>query len=233
MIECIIIDDEPHAVKLLEDYVSKADDLLLIKSFTNAIEAFHFLNQHTIDLVFLDIQMPEITGIQLLKLLHAHCNVVFTTAYEHYALKGYEMDVIDYLLKPISIERFLQCIEKCKKRLKSTKIPNTKTKDNPQNLFIKSGHRTVRVAIESIQFLEAQSDYVAIVTDGEKIMTLENLRYFEQILPKDLFVRTHRSFIVGIKKIDYIERKRIIINKAYIPISKSYEAAFWKMVEKP
>ncbi len=229
MIRCLVIDDEPHAVQLLADYLQKSPDTTLVETFTNPIKAFHFLQKDPVELLFLDIQMPELTGVQLLKLIPKDCRVIFTTAYEQYALDAYELDVIDYLLKPISFDRFLASLEKYKQRFgpalaKATPAPY---------IFVKSGYRTLKINLVDIRYLEALSDYVAIHTHEGKVLTLENMRFFETTLPSPQFIRIHRSYIVALPHIAFIERNRVVIKEQYLPISKSYQKAFWKAIGKP
>lgn len=230
-IKCLIIDDEPHAVALLADYARKSEDLDLLGGYNNPIEAFHFLQKNSVDLLFLDIQMPELTGMQLLKLLPAPVQVIFTTAYSEYAIDSYDLEALDYLLKPISFDRFLQSVEKYKKRLKLEKEISPRLSNAPEYIFVKSGHRTLKVALASILYLEALSDYVAIHTLEKKILTLENLRDFASHLPADRFMQVHRSYVVALAKIEFIEHNRIVINKKYIPISKTYHKSFWERIK--
>lgn len=225
MIKCLVVDDEPQAVVLLSEYVKKSNHLLLVESFTNPIEAFHFLTVNTIDLLFLDIQMPELSGLQLHKLIRNKAQVVFTTAYEEYAVNSYSLDAVDYLLKPISFERFLLSIEKYKRRsIQNTSIHTTA--NNIDYIFVKSGYRTLKVNFSDILYLEALNDYVAIHHHDGKILTLETMRHFESILPKSGFIRVHRSFIISIAKINFIEKNRVVIKETYIPISKTYQSDF-------
>lgn len=230
MIKCVVIDDEPYAVALIADYVRKSKDLELVGTFTNPIEAFHFLNDNAVDLLFLDIQMPELTGIQLHKLILNKSQVIFTTAYEQYAVDSYALDVVDYLLKPIPFERFLLSVEKYKKRFLTTDSIIPIASANVDYIFIKSGYKTLKINFSDILYLEALNDYVAIYTKTEKILTLEKMHFFETTLPNDQFIRVHRSFIVSIPKIDFIERNRIVLNEKYIPISKTYQGKFWEKI---
>ncbi len=233
MIRCLIIDDEPLAIQLLADYVRQSPDLELIDSFTNPIEAFHFLNKQEVDLLFLDIQMPELTGIQLLKLTQNKYEVVFTTAYDQYAVDSYEMDAIDYLLKPISFERFLLCVQKIKKHVEKRISKEENIISNPPSyIFIKSGYKTIRLNFDDILYLEALGDYVAVHTPAGKTLTLENMRFFEEVLLSEQFVRIHRSYIVALSKIDFIERNRVVIKERYLPISKTYQESFWEKTRK-
>lgn len=232
MIKCLIIDDEPLAIQLLADYVQKSKDLELVNTFSNPIEALHFLSENEVDLLFLDIQMPELTGIQLMKITKGKYEVILTTAYDQYALEGYDFDVIDYLMKPISLDRFMLAIEKAKKRMEA-EGPTVVVKE-PINakdyIFVKSGYKTLKINLSDILHLESLGDYVAIHTKTEKILTLENMSHFETVLPKEDFLRVHRSHIIALSKIDFIERNRIVIQEKYIPISASYQAAFWERI---
>ncbi|KEZ93374.1 LytR/AlgR family response regulator transcription factor [Nonlabens ulvanivorans] len=226
MIKCLVIDDEPHAAALIADYVEKSKELILVGTYTNPIEAFHFLNNNTIDLLFLDIQMPELSGMQLHKIINNKSQVIFTTAYDQYAVDSFSLDVIDFLLKPISFDRFLLSVEKLKKRLQtqvSIKEGNIKS---TEYIFVKSGYKTMRINFSDIFYFEASNDYVEINTSSGKILTLDNMGYFESTLPENQFIRVHRSFIISISKIDFIEKNRVIIVNRYIPISKTYQKKF-------
>ncbi|MEM8525291.1 MAG: LytTR family DNA-binding domain-containing protein [Bacteroidota bacterium] len=232
MIKCLIIDDEPLAIQLLADYVQKSKDLELVDTFSNPIEALHFLGVNEVDLLFLDIQMPELTGIQLMKITKGKYEVILTTAYDQYAMEGYDFDVVDYLLKPISLDRFMLAVEKVKKRL-AVEEPSTvaKEKIKPKDyIFVKSGYKTLKINLSDILHLESLGDYVAIHTSKEKILTLENMSHFEDILPAEDFLRVHRSHIISISKIDFIERNRVVIAEKYIPISATYQSTFWEHV---
>lgn len=231
MINCLIVDDEPQAVTLLADYVQKHIKLNLVGCYTNPIEAFHFMNENTIDLLFLDIQMPELTGIQLYKMINSKSKVIFTTAYEQYAVDSYSLDVVDYLLKPISFERFLLSVEKYKKRFLSSDSVVQNTPIKIDYIFVKSGYRTLKINFSDILYFESLSDYVAIHSESGKILTLETMFYFESNLPNEQFIRVHRTYIISIAKINFIQKNRIVINERYIPISKTYAENFRKIIE--
>lgn len=239
MIRCIIIDDEPLAGQLLAAYSERSTELELLGTFSNPIEALHFLGEHTVDLLFLDIQMPELTGIQLMKITKGKYQIVLTTAYEQYALESYEFAVTDYLLKPISLDRFLLAVEKVKERLAISATPGNdggtaQPGPAPRKrdfLFVKSGHKTVRIDYANIIRLESMSNYVTIHTPMEKVMTLENMSALVESLPQDRFVRIHRSHAIALDKIDFIERNRVVVKGEYLPISDGYREAFWKLVK--
>ena len=222
---CLIIDDEPLAIELLTSYVSKIEDLELIGSFNNPLAALKLLREHPVDVLFLDIQMPEITGVEFKKIINPEVKVVFTTAYSEYALESYDLNAVDYLLKPITFQRFLQAIEKVTERTTSIKL-DTAT----DYIFVKTEYRHQKMFYKDILFLKGLSDYVAIQTKNGKILTLQNMKEFENTLPKSKFIRVHKSYIVSLEHIEYIERNRIVIDGEYIPIGATYKDAFWKKV---
>ena len=222
MIRCMIVDDEPLAIRILTEYVSKVPDLQLIAATSDVFSALQLAQNNEVDLVFLDIQMPELTGIQFMKILNGKCHIILTTAYEEYALQGFEHDVIDYLLKPFSLDRFIAAVNKAKAR-SNTNVVNQPPTDY---IFIKSEYRIIKLWLKDILYFESLRDYVAIHTPKEKILTLQSLRSFEESLPAHNFIRVHKSYIIPIDKIDAVEKKRIIINNTYIPIGDSYIDAF-------
>jgi two-component system, LytTR family, response regulator len=223
VINCVIIDDEPLAVKLLKDYVSKIADLELVLATNDVFAALRVLQEGKAELIFLDIQMPELTGIQFMKILNGKCKVILTTAYEEYALQAFEHDVIDYLMKPFSLERFITAVNKARERMKiNTPVAETA----PAFIFVKSEYRIVKIDLQNILFLESLRDYVAVHTTGRKIMTLQSLKSFEEVLPAGVFIRVHKSYIIALNKITCIERKRIVIGSSYIPIGDTYLEKF-------
>jgi two-component system LytT family response regulator len=232
MIRCAVIDDEPWAVSLLVDYISKTDFLELAFSTSDAIEALQKIQQQPVDLVFLDIQMPELTGLQFMKINAGRSKVILTTAYSEYALEGYEHNVVDYLLKPISFERFYTAALKAKDLLQHA--ASTPVVIMPQSandfIFIKTDSKIVNVSLSEILFIEGLKDYIAINTTKEKLITLDNLKTLEESLPGQRFIRVHKSYIISIKKIDSIERNRIFIKDAVIPIGDTYRERFFKAI---
>lgn len=224
MISCIIVEDEPLALKRTMEYVGKIPYLDLLHSFDNGFEAMGFLREQPVDLMFLDIKMDEITGIQLLESLENKPFVIVTTAYSEYALKGYELNVTDYLLKPFAIERFIQAVDKV-----SSQIDN-RTDHTRDFFFVKSDYRIEKVFYNNILFIEGMRDYRNIQTENKKILTLQTFGHLEKELPKSMFCRVHKSFIVPLNKIDLIERNRIIIKDKRIPISETYKAKFYKLI---
>lgn len=227
MISCIIVDDEPLAASLLASYAEKLDYLSVLKSFTNPIEALSFLKSNAVDLLFLDVQMPELNGIQLAKLVPEQTQIIFTTAYPSYALEGFEVEAIDYLVKPISFERFVASASRI---LKSKAIKAEAAAPLVDHLYVKTEYKLQRVDFSAIQLLKGLGDYTAIITSTAKILTLENMKSFEERLPSALFVRVHKSYLIPFQKIDYIEKNRIHIGKEVIPIGSTYQENFWKLL---
>lgn len=223
-INCIIIEDEPLALDRTRNYVGKVPYLNLTGEFNNGIEAIGFMKTHQVDLIFLDIEMEELTGIDFLKTLSSFPEVIITTAYEKYALKGYELNITDYLLKPFSFERFLQAAEKSYDKLKKKAVPEKNF------LFVKTDYRIEKVSFEDILFIEGMRDYRNIQTVSKKILTLQTFGELEEILPGEKFCRVHKSFVVMIEKVEYIERSRIKIKEKWIPISDTYKANFYESI---
>lgn len=230
MIRTAVLDDEPLAVELLTDYVQKTAGLQLVEAGSDPFKVLQLLQQQAIDLVLLDIQMPELTGIQFMKIAGQQCKIIVTTAYPDYALDGYEFSITDYLLKPFSYERFCKAIEKLTENMLG---PTNPTTSSDGYMFVKSEYKLVRVDFSQIRYIESLRDYVAIHTLNEgKLMTLDSLRNMEETLPADNFVRVHKSFIVAINKIQYVERSRIVINDVYIPIGDSYQEKFFERIKR-
>jgi len=217
-LRCCIIDDEPLAIKLLSGYVTKTPQLELILATTNPFQAIEMVQNNMIDLVLLDIQMPELTGIQFMKIIENKCGVIITTAYKDYALQGFEFDVIDYLLKPIPYEKFYASIQKATQRI-HPKPTTTVT----NYLFVKSDHRLIKLNYDEIYYFESFRDYITVHTTSDKILTLQSLRSFEEILPRDKFIRIHKSHLIAIDKIDAIENNRILIHNTFLPIGEVYK----------
>ena len=232
MLNCIIIDDEPLAIDLLKDYVSKTQFLELLASFTNPIEAMHFANDNDVDLILLDIQMPELAGIQFMKIMQDKSNFILTTAYDKFALEGYEYDVIDFLLKPITFERFMVAANKAKDRLANLSDSiNTESQEPKDYIFVKSEYKIQKVDLSDILYLEGMGDYINVQRSSGKLLTLENIKSFHERLPSSRFLRVHKSYIISLEKIDFIERNRVKIGDKLIPISNTYQKDFWKRVK--
>jgi two-component system, LytTR family, response regulator len=236
-INCIAIDDEPLALDIIKDYCSKVVFLNLLKTFDNAIESIEFIRSNKIDLIFLDIQMEELTGIQLLNALKHRPFVIFTTAYERYAIQGFELDVVDYMLKPISFERFIKGVNKVCERMQldggAVKPENGKPKPAEATFFfVKTETRMERIENNDVLYVEGMGDYWRIVTKTRRIMTLMNARKLEEVLREPQFCRVHKSFFIALDKIESIERNRIKIGDQYIPVSETYHKAFFDLVER-
>ncbi len=242
MIRCLIVDDEPLALHILEDYISKIPFLKLVKATTNPIEALTIVQEKGADLVFLDVQMPELSGIQFLRISNGKAKVILTTAYPQYALEGYELDVIDYLLKPIAFERFFKAVQKAQTILQPAPAvgpapTQAEAAQQPRQdflsdfIFVKTEHKIQKVYLNDILFIEGLKDYISIFTPAERIITLHNMKKMEDDLPEKYFIRVHKSYIVSVNKIDSIERSRIFIADKIIPVGDTYREEFFKIVD--
>ena len=238
MIRCLIVDDEPLALNILEDYIAKIPFLQLIRATTDPIEALSIVQKKGIDLVFLDVQMPELTGIQFLKIANGKIKVILTTAYPQYALDGYELNVIDYLLKPIAFDRFYKSVQKAQAILQPTQktvLAEPVLQQHPNFLsdfiFVKTEHKIQKLYLNDILFIEGLKDYISIFTPAERIITLQNMKKMEDALPARHFMRVHKSYIVSINKIDSIERSRIFMGDKIIPVGDTYRDDFFKVID--
>jgi DNA-binding LytR/AlgR family response regulator len=230
-INCIAIDDEPLALLKLEGFISKVQDLKLIRTFDNAIEAIGWLKENKIELIFLDIQMEQLTGIQFLETIGSNARIIFTTAYDQYAIKGFELSVTDYLLKPYSFQRFLQAVNKVMEYF-SRKTENQEIiPENGSYIFVKTEYRLERVDLDDILYVEGMKDYLRIICKDKKIMTLQSFARIEEILPEKKFCRVHKSFIVAIDKIRSVERGVILIADQRIPVSNTYKDSFFSRIK--
>lgn len=238
-ITCIVVEDEPLARKLMLNHIEKVSYLSLKGSFADPIEAIDFLRNNTIDLMFSDIQMPGVTGISMLKILQSRPMVIFTTAYSEYALEGYELDVIDYLIKPIGFERFLKAVEKAAKRLNESKgvlqvAPQPAGSNVPADdfIFVKDGTKYVKIQLADITYIEGLKDYVAIHTKDKKIVTLQTMKSLETVLPSSQFIRIHNSYIVAVSAIETLDKEKIQVNRIFLPVSDTYKKALKEWIEK-
>jgi len=220
MIRCIVIDDTPLAVEKLETFIAQVPLLQLLQSFNNGIEAVMYMKTNPVDLVFLDIQMEQFTGLQFIEALHYRPKIVIVSAYNQYAVQGFDHNVTDYLLKPYSFERFLKAIDKVQAEMQLKTVKNY--------MFVKTEYRMERIDFSDILYIEGQGAYLRIVTLRAKIMTLQNFQNLEQILPSDNFVRVHKSYIVAINKIESVERNVILIAGQRIPVGKNYQNEFYR-----
>lgn len=229
-INCIAIDDEPLALSKLESFIKKIPDLNLTRKFDNAIEAIVWLRENNTDLIFLDIQMEQLTGIQFLEATGTTSRIIVTSAYDQYAIRGFELNVTDYLLKPFSFQRFVQAINKVLEfYTRGIKDPDNPS-ENDSYIFVKTEYRLERVDIDSILYIEGMKDYLRIICTNKKIMTLQSFSKLEEILPAKNFCRVHKSFIVAIDKISSVERGVIIIADQRIPVSNTYKENFYSRI---
>lgn len=235
MIRCIVVDDKPLAIDVLKHYIEKVPFLELIYSTTNPLEALSKVAEGEVDLVFLDIQMPELTGLQFMKIVKGKCQVILTTAYTEYALEGFENDAVDYLLKPVSFERFYKAVEKAQLIQKGMsalpkELPNVKQDKNIDHIFVKTEYKLIRIATATILYVEGMQNYVNIYTTAGKITSLQTMKKMEEQLPNPEFVRVHKSFIVAVDKIDNVERNRIAIGDKLIVLGDNYRTAFYDAI---
>ncbi len=232
IIKCAIVDDEPLAVELLASYVKKIPFLELCGKYTNATDALHGIGETPVDLLFLDIQMPELNGLELSRMVPENTRIVFTTAFNQYAVDGFRVNALDYLLKPISYADFMEACNKALQwfqLLQSNEQPSAaKAEEEPTSIFVKSEYKLLQINLDDIRYIEGLKDYVKIYTEQSPhpILSLMNMKAIEQMLPASRFIRVHRSFIVQKSKIREIERNRIIFGDVYIPIGDSYKQAF-------
>lgn len=228
---CLIVEDEPLARNLLTDYVNKISSLELVAACASPLEALEILKSNEIDLLFLDIQMPELTGIGLLKALPIKPMVIFTTAYSEYALEGYELDVIDYLLKPVTFDRFLRAVNKVHLR-SSLKKGKSEIAPTDDFIFVKDGTKLVKIMINDILYVEGLKDYVTIFTKTQKIVSLQRLKVMEEQLPASLFVRIHNSYIVSLRAITSVHKSEVEIGTAFLPVGETFKKTFKEAIEK-
>jgi DNA-binding LytR/AlgR family response regulator len=231
---CIIVDDEIAAREILESHLSKFNNITICGSCKNAIEAFSVLNNQTIDLIFLDINMPEISGLSFAKSINKNIKVIFTTAYREYALDGFDLQAVDYLLKPISFERFSQAVSKFlgDNSLLEVKEETEINVDKNEFIFVRADRKMIKIDFDEILYIESLSDYIKIVTPQKTVVTRETISSIEAKLPNNYFIRTHRSFIISIAKIESFTNEFIEIHKNAIPISRSYKKNVLEILER-
>ncbi|XMO85442.1 LytTR family DNA-binding domain-containing protein [Algibacter sp. AS12] len=235
MISCIIIDDEPLALELLEDFISKISFLKLVATCSNGFEATNILHTQKIDLIFTDIEMPNFSGIDIIKSLEYKPHFIFTTAYSHYAVEGFNLNAIDYLVKPIPFHRFLKAATRALNIITEKVEPATtiieKPSNEPEYIFVKSEYENIKINVNEIKYVEGLKDYIKIHTANKKpILTLNSLKNFEEKLGLSNFIRVHKSYIVSISHIHSVQRNRIIIDEKWIPIGFSYKNDFIKKI---
>lgn len=230
--KCAIVDDEPLALDLLESYVGKTPFLELAGRYSSAVQATKALSEHQADLIFLDIQMPELNGLEFSRMLPPETLIVFTTAFDQYAIDGYKVNAVDYLLKPISYPDFLQAANKALHQYELMHRPTQE--DEIDCIFVKSEYKLVRVELKDILYVEGLKDYVKIYEEDnpKPVLSLMSMKAMEELLPPSQFMRVHRSYIVRKDKIRVVDRGRIVFGKAYIPVSDSYKPAFQAYLDK-
>ncbi|QLC66160.1 response regulator transcription factor [Flavobacterium sp. LPB0248] len=234
--KCVIIDDEPLAVELLQDFVKKVDTLELVSTFNNAIDAVSFINQNNVDLVFLDIQMPHFSGIDFLNTIEKKPLVIFTTAYSDYAVEGFNLGAVDYLVKPIPFHRFLKAVVRAQQVLQpvttQTLAENNNTPEIEQDfMFVRAEYENVKLNFADILFIEGLKDYVKIyTTDNKFTLTLISLIKLENLLSSKGFARIHRSYIINIKHVKSIQKNKVLISDKRVPISESYKNTFFEKI---
>jgi two-component system LytT family response regulator len=234
MIRCIVIDDEPYARQLLTEFIARLPNLRSEGAFSSALSALTVLQTRPVDVIFLDIQMPDISGIDFLKSLDKKPGIIFTTAFAEYALEGFELDVIDYLLKPFDFNRFLKAVNKVSQRLEKMAAvpePSEKNTDKPDFIFVKDGSKLVKVELKKILFIKGSREYVTIHTQDKKIMSLQTLRTLETELPQE-FARVHNSYIVNIPSVGTISKNEVEIEGEIIPIGITYKKSFAERLKK-
>lgn len=233
MIRCLVIDDEPLARKLLEDFIKRTPGLALIESFSNPLHARELINQKQCDVLFLDIQMPDMNGLDFLKTSSHRPLVILTTAFAEYALEGYELDVVDYLLKPFDFQRFLKAVNKISDRLRISKEGKKEVviDQAPEFLFVKDGRKLMKVDVASIVYIQGALEYVTIVSKGrKKVMSLQSLKNLEQSLP-EYFVRIHNSYIVNLKAMEEVHKDEVKVDNELLPIGTTYKKLFQERIK--
>lgn len=234
MIRCITIDDAPLALAQLNDFVSRVPFLELEGSASNAFEAMELLAKHKVDLIYTDIDMPDLSGLDFVKSLNQKPMIIFSTAYSEYAIEGYKIEAIDYLLKPYSFNEFLKSANKALEYFEFKKHSDTTpTKEKFTHIFIKADYKIINVALENIQFIQSQSDYVKFFIEGSKpLMSLMSMKSLEELLHNTNIIRVHRSYFINIKKINYVANQVIRIGSHEIPLGDFYKAAFLECIQQ-
>jgi DNA-binding LytR/AlgR family response regulator len=245
-IQCLIVDDEPLAQRVIEKFLEDLSNFHVVAKCNNAFEAMDAINQNTIDLMFLDINMPKLSGMSFLKTLKNPPLVIITTAYSEYAIEGYELDVVDYLKKPFSFERFFKAVQKVQERLKKSEIPLnmplTQGEESPIEIsadlstsnfiFVKANKKNYKVDIDDIFFIEALGDYIKIHTSSSVLVTYQSMKKIESVLPSNIFVRIHKSYIVSVNKIKSVEGNMVEIKNEKLSIGNSYKQQFQEFVDQ-
>jgi two-component system LytT family response regulator len=223
-LKCVVVDDEPMAREIIETYIAKTPNLELVASCKNAAEVILFAQENEVDLFFLDINMPEISGLSLAKIIHKKAQIIFTTAYRKYAIDGFNLNVVDYLLKPIGFDRFLQAVQKV--------LVSEVAENNNDFMFVRSDRKMVKIDFNAILYIESLSDYLKIFTKEKTIVIREKISSLEEKLPSKKFIRIHRSFIVSFKSISSYTNEFIEVNQKALPISRSYKESVLQKLAK-
>lgn len=231
ILRCALVDDEPLALSLLESYVRKTDSLELCGSYSSAIQAMKSLPEHPVDLLFLDIQMPELNGLEFSRMVSDNTRIIFTTAFEQYAIDGYRVNALDYLLKPINYNDFIEAVNKAlqwfelRKKAETPDSVQTSLPTDSNHIYVKSDYKIVQIELDKILYIEGLKDYIKIYTEDNPrpILSLTSMKTMEEKLPSNRFIRVHRSYIVQKQKIKIIDKGRIVFGKEYIPVSDSYK----------
>lgn len=233
-LKCVIVDDEPLALDILEEYIQQIDFLQLSGRFTHSLKAIDFLKENEVELLFVDIQMPDVSGLEIVERLNAKPMVIFTTAYSEYAVQGFKLDAINYLLKPIDFPDFQKAVNKAKEQFLLKNNAHQEVKSNKEFLFIKSEYKIIRINFNDIKYIQGMSEYVKIhLTNSKPVMSLLSLKSLENQLPTNKFMRVHKSYIVNLERINVIERNEIIYDDGTIvPVSQQYKTLFQEFINK-
>ena len=228
-LNCLVVDDEPFSIEIIRNYIEKIPGLLFKAKCGNAIDALRFIQEHSVDIVFLDINMPEVTGIQMVKSMADPPLIVFVTAYPEYAINGFDLDAVDYLLKPFSFDRFMKAVEKVYSRIGVEQLEN----DVPDGfIMVRADKRDYKLKLADILFIQSKGDYLKIVTSGRSYLIHETMQNIMGVLPENQFVRIHKSYIVSVHKIKYIEGNKLFLETIAIPIGKVYRDDLLNVLSK-
>jgi len=225
---CLLVDDEPIAVDIIRNHIGKLDNLEIVGVCVNAVEAFEFLREKPVDLIFLDIQMPKITGMDFLRTLKNPPKVIIVSAYREYALEGFELDVLDYLLKPVSFDRFLKAIDKYYHQAGKSRVPTGLPADTENTIpfiWVRAYRKNMKIALDQIRYIEGLKDYVKIYLEDQMIISKASMKEMEEKLPDDQFIRIHRSYLVSVSRIQAYTQDHVEVDRNILPIGASYKAA--------